>query len=318
MKYIITLTIMVSLWFAASTPDSRHAVEHALGKIAETVMIQIGRAHGENDQPALAETPTAEPVSATIQAPEEAANTEASVRAMAATDQGVQDETQAVPAGSPLADAATEEMPKDRTTQAFDEAAEELANLNKSEAAPLKLSKDQENAVWDAMREVEEILNSPDAPIELRKARTAPEAKTGNDSAQVMEIKQQIKRYAREIGVPASLALAVAHHESGFTPDAISRKGALGVMQVMPETALDYGVSERELYDPKTNIRVGLTYLQEQRNRFGQLDLALAAYNAGPTRVIEYGGRIPPFPETMHYVKAVKALQARYAHNDAQ
>jgi soluble lytic murein transglycosylase len=119
----------------------------------------------------------------------------------------------------------------------------------------------------------------------------------------------EIRSAARETGVSPALVKAVIHVESGFDPDAISRVGAGGLMQLMPATARDLGV--RNAFDPRQNIRGGARYLKHLIERFEQLDLALAAYNAGPSTVSRYGG-VPPYRETRAYVKNVTALYKRY------
>jgi soluble lytic murein transglycosylase-like protein len=94
---------------------------------------------------------------------------------------------------------------------------------------------------------------------------------------------------------------AVARSESGYDPDIVSPVGAIGVMQLMPATARQLGVDPR---DPAQNIMGGAAYLRAQLDRFdGAVDLALAAYNAGSGRVVQYGG-VPPFRETRAYVAA--------------
>ena len=104
--------------------------------------------------------------------------------------------------------------------------------------------------------------------------------------------------------VEANLLRAVIVVESGFNSRAVSRRGAVGLMQLMPATANRFGVSN--LYDPQQNIRAGALYLKFLMNRFGQnVRLALAAYNAGEDAVERNGGQIPPFSETMAYVPRV-------------
>ena len=117
------------------------------------------------------------------------------------------------------------------------------------------------------------------------------------------------------MGIDKRLALAMAHVESGFDPDAVSPKGACGVMQVMPGTGAIYGVSRKELLDPDTNIRVGLTYMAELLRTFKDRNLALAAYNCGPQRVINAGYKVPQIPETIEYVRRVTHVFNRYGRS---
>ncbi len=108
-----------------------------------------------------------------------------------------------------------------------------------------------------------------------------------------------------EQGVRPDLVRAVVQVESGYNPRAVSSKGALGLMQLMPETAAELGVSSP--LDPDQNIRGGTAYLRQLLDRFsGNEELALAAYNAGPTAVDHYGHQVPPYPETQDYVRKVR------------
>jgi soluble lytic murein transglycosylase-like protein len=113
-----------------------------------------------------------------------------------------------------------------------------------------------------------------------------------------------IESAAGAASVEANLLRAVIVVESGFNPRAISRKGALGLMQLMPATALRFGAVNA--LDPRQNITAGAKYLRFLMDRFGHdVRLALAAYNAGEDAVDRNGGQIPPFAETMAYVPRV-------------
>jgi hypothetical protein len=115
------------------------------------------------------------------------------------------------------------------------------------------------------------------------------------------EHRAHLMREAERLQVPLEVAVAMLHQESAGREDALSPKGAYGYMQLMPGTARELGV---DMSDPLQNITGGLTYLRRQMNAFGSLPLALAAYNAGPGAVSEYGG-IPPYAETQDYVKKI-------------
>lgn len=116
---------------------------------------------------------------------------------------------------------------------------------------------------------------------------------------------------AREHGLPASLLMAVAAAESGFNARAVSPKGALGLMQLMPQTARQHGV--REVWSVLDNVRGGAAHLRQLLTRFsGRQALALAAYNAGEQAVLNAGSQIPPFDETQRYVPKVLAWQFQY------
>jgi soluble lytic murein transglycosylase-like protein len=110
--------------------------------------------------------------------------------------------------------------------------------------------------------------------------------------------------------VDSLLVAAIVETESGFAPNRVSPKGALGLMQVLPSTAEDYGATD--LLDPRVNLEVGSRYLGELIKGFrGNLNLAVAAYNAGPGAVERYSG-VPPYPETKDYVKRVLTLYGEY------
>lgn len=120
----------------------------------------------------------------------------------------------------------------------------------------------------------------------------------------------EIAAAALEFGVDEALLRAVVHAESAFNPNALSNKGAQGLMQLMPGTADDLGVDNP--FDATQNIRGGAQYLAQQLKSFqGDEKLAMAAYNAGPGNVTKYGG-VPPFDETQVYVTRVSTLRDRY------
>jgi hypothetical protein len=119
----------------------------------------------------------------------------------------------------------------------------------------------------------------------------------------IKELEPAVKKYARRHGVDEDLVWAVMRHESGFNARAVSPKGAMGLMQLMPGTASLLGVADP--FDIEQNIAGGIKYLEICLKRFNQnLALALAAYNAGPQNVAKYQG-CPPFAETRQYVPAV-------------
>lgn len=116
---------------------------------------------------------------------------------------------------------------------------------------------------------------------------------------------------ARTYGLDGALLHAVISVESRYNPRAISSKGAIGLMQLMPVTAKRYGVIDS--FDPEQNINGGAKYLSDLLKLFnGDVSLALAAYNAGENAVVRYGNRIPPIPETRDYVPKVLGFYRKY------
>jgi soluble lytic murein transglycosylase-like protein len=121
--------------------------------------------------------------------------------------------------------------------------------------------------------------------------------------------RELVEAAAARYGVDADLITSVIAVESSFDPKAKSRKDARGLMQLLPETAARLGV--KDIYDPQENIDAGTRYLRELLQKYSNnLVLALAAYNAGPERVQQYG-RVPPFAETISYVRRVKRGYAK-------
>ena len=117
------------------------------------------------------------------------------------------------------------------------------------------------------------------------------------------------RHIARRHQVDEELVAAVVRADSVFDPTAVSRVGAMGLMQLMPGTAADLEVDDP--FDPEQNLDGGVRYLKGMMNRFdGRVDLALAAYNAGPTAVERYGG-IPPYRETLAYVDRIMTATGR-------
>jgi hypothetical protein len=138
----------------------------------------------------------------------------------------------------------------------------------------------------------------PAAPVPIVPAR--PAVLTGRGAYQ-REIREAAERY----GVPERLIAAVIRVESAFNPRAVSPKGARGLMQLMPETASLLGV--RDSFDPAQNIDGGVRHLRTLMERFADLRLALAAYNAGEQAVVTHRG-VPPYPETRDYVSRILEL----------
>lgn len=170
----------------------------------------------------------------------------------------------------------------------------------------------------------ETTLDAPDAAEARSRAIGAlagtPFYARATDPARVRRFASLIEASARSTGLDPALVTAVVAVESAFEPRAVSDKGALGLMQILPETGARYGLRADahgsmadKLFDPAANLRVGTRYLRDLLARFeDDLPLALAAYNAGEGAVTMHANRIPPFAETRDYVVLVRALYAVY------
>ena len=158
------------------------------------------------------------------------------------------------------------------------------------------------NAIENQFQSLMSYAQKPDADFQ-KILDSSIENKKNPTSTSRSEINELISKYADKNGLDEDFVKAVINQESGFNPNATSRCGAMGLMQLMPATAQGLGVTNA--YDAEQNIEGGTKYLKGLLDRFGNdKSLALAAYNAGPNAVKKYGG-IPPYAETQNYVKSV-------------
>lgn len=159
------------------------------------------------------------------------------------------------------------------------------------------------------------LFELTNVPTEERFRSTDSHARRLTHRVSVQEVEEAVERYAWQFRLHPALLLAVIKAESDFNPTVISRAGAVGLMQLIPETAIRHGV--RNLYDTGDNIRGGARHLRYLLDRFnGNLRLAVAAYNAGERRVERYRA-IPPYQETRDYVRKVM-IYYRNFHGDYQ
>ncbi len=174
----------------------------------------------------------------------------------------------------------------------------------------------------DRIRQIEQKINSilPDKMKNFNFADIINEQLQQADNKELVaslnnfipdtDFNDLITKYASKNNLQDSLVKAVIKAESGFNPKAVSGAGAQGLMQLMPETAKDLGVTDS--LNPEQNIIGGTRYLKSMMDKFnGNVKKALAAYNAGPGAVDRYGG-IPPYKETQEYVTKVLKYQEQY------
>lgn len=168
---------------------------------------------------------------------------------------------------------------------------EDFVDYDPDEALALLLSSDVQPNLAPERYMDGTVVNPPVAPFRNLGERLNFEA-----------LRPLIVRASSQTGLPVALIDAVIRTESGYRPNAVSRTGARGLMQLMPGTAGDLGVTDA--FDPSQNIEGGARYLRQLFDRFGTVELAVAAYNAGPGNVSKHKG-IPPFKETRRYVNTV-------------
>lgn len=164
------------------------------------------------------------------------------------------------------------------------------------------------NAATTAQTAPAATATSAALPTGLATGSTPALPSTG-DGAVPADLQPLIGQAASANGLDPALVAAVTRAESGFRVDAGSPAGAQGLMQLMPSTAAGLGVTD--IHDAAQNLGAGSRYLKQQIERFGDLRLALAAYNAGPGAVSRYGG-VPPYAETQAYVDKVLGYYQQY------
>lgn len=193
-----------------------------------------------------------------------------------------------------------------------------------------------QGAAWISSTEHQRVilprLSTPPAPdadraaVAVERLLRQPASTPARAGRLTPEMAQMLQRASRHFAVDAHLVQAVIHAESAYNPRAVSPKNAIGLMQVLPSTARDLGLQdlqgqsvEQLLADPRVSIVLGTKYLAEQLARFGgNVELAVAAYNAGPGAVIKAGHRVPNYPETRHYVRRVLSLAQAYRRGALQ
>jgi soluble lytic murein transglycosylase-like protein len=207
------------------------------------------------------------------------------------------------PEGVPLGESQEQEEAEETQEVPPTSSQGSLASIDKQFAALISGLSQQLKALESQLTQALNQLsngNQPAAPPDCGDAPPGPAGKP-----RYHRYGKIITDAARRCQMDPLLVRAVIGQESGFQANAISKTGAQGLMQLMPDTARSLGV--HDAFDPKQNIEGGATLLRQLMDRYhGKLDLALAAYNAGPGAVDKYGG-VPPYPETQAYVRNVMA-----------
>jgi soluble lytic murein transglycosylase-like protein len=153
------------------------------------------------------------------------------------------------------------------------------------------------------------LLVPPPVPADV--ATPPADARRRTSRAAKADYDRAIDEVARAYGLETALLHAVISVESRYDARAVSRKGAVGLMQLMPQTAKRYGVADA--FDPRQNLEGGARYLKDLLGLFNNdVSLALAAYNAGEQAVMKHGNRIPPYSETLRYVPLVLDFYQRF------
>ena len=170
------------------------------------------------------------------------------------------------------------------------------------------LSKSEKDSVDSFAKKLDEAIS-----LKSQDDAKLPEITTKSTNAKtnaLPDFNEIVKSEANKNGIDENLLKAVIKTESGFNPNARSGAGAMGLMQLMPQTAESLGVIDP--YNPIQNVQGGTKYLKNLLSKYnGNKEMALAAYNAGPGTVDRYGG-IPPYKETQNYVKKVLASEAEF------